>query len=71
MLNCPQHQEALEGIYDRLDHQVITPSVDLELFKDELTKIWFTNSGIEKETIGFGHIFVVSQTDWSLVVFLL
>lgn len=52
LLHCPQHQEVVEGIYDRLDHQVITPNADLELFKDELTKIWFTNSGIEKETIG-------------------
>lgn len=36
---------------------MITPNADLGLFKDELTKIWFTNSGVEKETIGFGHIF--------------
>ncbi|MCA4773877.1 hypothetical protein IHO13_00950 [Wolbachia endosymbiont of Mansonella perstans] len=71
MFDCPQHQEVVEGIYDRLDHQAITPSVDLELFKNELTKIWFTNSGIEKETIGFGYIFVVSQIDRSLVVCLL
>ncbi|MFL3876679.1 hypothetical protein wTkk_000599 [Wolbachia endosymbiont of Trichogramma kaykai] len=47
----------VKKIYDKLDYQVITPSADLGLFKDELTKIWFTNSGTEKETIGFGHIF--------------
>ncbi|BET30231.1 hypothetical protein wCauBTS_08380 [Wolbachia pipientis] len=57
LLDCPQHQEVVKRIYDKLDHQVITPSADLGLFKDELTKIWFTNSGVEKETIGFGHIF--------------
>nr|WP_246038661.1 EndoU domain-containing protein [Wolbachia endosymbiont of Leptopilina clavipes] len=47
----------LKRIYDKLDHQVATPNAGLGLFKDELTKIWFTNSGVEKETIGFGHIF--------------
>lgn len=62
LLSCPQHQEVVKGIYDELDHQIVTPDADLELFKDELANIWFTNSGSEKETIGFGHIFVVSQT---------
>ncbi|WP_255296826.1 EndoU domain-containing protein, partial [Wolbachia pipientis] len=57
LLDCPQHQEVLKRIYDKLDHQVATPNAGLGLFKDELTKIWFTNSGVEKETIGFGHIF--------------
>ncbi len=31
---------------------MITPDADLELLKDELANIWFTNSGSEKETIG-------------------
>lgn len=57
LLNCPQNKGVVEEIYDRLDHQVITPNADLELFKNELTQIWFTNSGTKKETIGFGHIF--------------
>jgi hypothetical protein len=39
----------VKGIYDKLDHQVITPDADLELFKDELANIWFTNSGSEKK----------------------
>ncbi len=57
LLDCPQHKETVEKIYEKLDHQVITPNASLELFKDELAKIWFTNSGTEKSTIGFGHIF--------------
>lgn len=63
LLSCPQHQEVVKGIYDKLDHQVITPDADLELFKDELANIWFTNSGSEKETIGFGHIFCGEPND--------
>lgn len=27
------------------------------MFPNELAKIWFTNSRVEKETKGFGHIF--------------
>lgn len=42
LLDCPQHKETIEAMYDKLDHQVFTPNSDLELFKDELTKIWFT-----------------------------
>ncbi|MDN5247859.1 MAG: EndoU domain-containing protein [Wolbachia endosymbiont of Tyrophagus putrescentiae] len=57
LLNCPEYHNTVEKIYDKLDHQVITPNASLELFKDELTRIWFSNSGIEKETTGFGHIF--------------
>nr|WP_264703952.1 hypothetical protein [Wolbachia endosymbiont (group A) of Volucella inflata] len=57
LLDCPQHQEVVKGIYDKLDRQIVTPDADLELFKDELANIWFTNSGSEKETVGFGHIF--------------
>ncbi|WP_341811460.1 EndoU domain-containing protein [Wolbachia endosymbiont (group A) of Oxytorus armatus] len=42
---------------------MITPDADLELLKDELANIWFTNSGSEKETIGFGHIFCGEPND--------
>nr|WP_245609364.1 EndoU domain-containing protein [Wolbachia endosymbiont of Trichogramma pretiosum] len=47
----------MKKIYDKLDHQVIKPGADLGLFKDELTKIWFTNSRTKKETIVFRNIF--------------
>ncbi|OEY87091.1 hypothetical protein BIY23_01225 [Wolbachia pipientis] len=57
LLDDPQYQTIVQRIYNALDHQVITPNADLELFKDELIHIWFTNSGIEKETVGFTHIF--------------
>ncbi|MDM8335594.1 hypothetical protein QUS22_04265 [Wolbachia pipientis] len=57
MLNSPQHQEVVKEMHDKLNHQVVTANADLELFKDGLTRIWVTPSGIEKETIGFGHIF--------------
>lgn len=57
LLDCPQHQETVKKIYDELDHQIIKAEASLEVFKDELTHIWFTNSGREKETTGFGHIF--------------
>lgn len=56
LLNCPQNKETVEEIYNRLDHQVITPNADLELFKDELTQIWFSPSGMAEGTTGFGHI---------------
>nr|WP_264374289.1 EndoU domain-containing protein [Wolbachia endosymbiont (group A) of Platycheirus albimanus] len=42
---------------------MIKPDADLELLKDELANIWFTNSGSEKETIGFGHIFCGEPND--------
>lgn len=42
---------------------MITPDADLELLKDELANIWFTNSESEKETIGFGHIFCGEPND--------
>nr|WP_265043497.1 EndoU domain-containing protein [Wolbachia endosymbiont (group A) of Scambus nigricans] len=42
---------------------MITPDADLELLKDELANIWFTNSGSEKETIGFVHIFCGEPND--------
>lgn len=47
LLDFPQHQKTLKAIYDNLDHGVITPNASLELFKDELTKIWFKSKGFE------------------------
>ena len=60
LLDCPNHQKIVEEIYDKLDHQVITPNANLELFKDELTKIWLTSIDNNYEgahRTGFRHIF--------------
>lgn len=57
LLDCPKHQKIVQGIYDKLDHQVITPNASLELFKEELTQLWFTLTGHHDDVIGFRHIF--------------
>ncbi|WP_458694703.1 EndoU domain-containing protein [Wolbachia endosymbiont of Aedes albopictus] len=64
LLDSPEYQGVVKGIYDKLDHQVITPNADLGLFKDELTQIWFAGKGSKfarrgenGETVGFRHVF--------------
>lgn len=64
LLDSSEYQGVVKGIYDRLDHQVITPNADLELLKDELTQIWFADKGSKfarrggnGETVGFRHVF--------------
>ncbi|WP_333022959.1 EndoU domain-containing protein [Wolbachia endosymbiont of Pentidionis agamae] len=61
LLDCPEHEDSIKRIYKELDYQVITSNSSLELFKDELTKVWFTShhprQGSGENHTGFRHIF--------------
>ncbi len=57
LLDCAHNKDTVQRIYDELEHQVITPQANLELFKDELTQIWFTTSNFKEVTTVFRHVF--------------